>query len=166
MFHDEVVPTKEYCAWTWKLCWNYIKVWRLSIILKCGMCEHFREDMHHAVKNGEKTEYLKERTKLHYDMVEMQRRQYKINRDRSSHSPADFCCIIIDRFDHPAFGISHFMNTTKQIRGHSVKVKLVGVLKNGQANTLRIFKITELKRDRCQPNCWSGAQFLSGPVEA
>lgn len=83
------------------------------------------------------------RESLHKDMVSMERRQYNIKRDRDTLSHADLCSITIDGADQCAFGLPHFMTTTKQKLENSLKVKLVGLLEHGKPNTLRLFTMTE-----------------------
>lgn len=57
--------------------------------------------------------------------------------------PDQFCSIIIDGADQSAFGIPHFINHSKETRGHSLKVRLVGVLEHSIKNRLMLMALTE-----------------------
>lgn len=143
ILHDGVPPVKSYFAWTWKLCCANIKVRKLSRFSKCSICEELREAMHEAVTKGATTQDLKRQKKLHIEMVALERREYKMKRDRAILRPDDFCSIIVDGADQSAFGLPHFITTTKQVRGHAMKVKLVGLLEHGKPNKLRLLTMTE-----------------------
>jgi len=50
--------------------------------------------------------------------------------------------IIIDGADQSAFGLPHFVLSTKGERGNSLKVKMVGVMEHGAATRSSLFLMT------------------------
>ncbi len=51
--------------------------------------------------------------------------------------------MIVDGADQSAFGLPHFMIKKKDDRGHTLKVRLVGLLEHNQLNKLRLYTLTE-----------------------
>lgn len=58
--------------------------------------------------------------------------------------PSKYCSIIVDGDDQSEFCLPHFCTSTKDTLGHSLKVRLVGVLDHViSRNKLSLFTMTE-----------------------
>lgn len=136
-------PSPDYFFRTWKEHCHSIKVRKNSRFSKCDTCETLRASLRNAVLNRVSTMDLKERKSAHLRMVWQERLQYKKNRDRAILQPSQYMSMIIDGADQSAFGLPHFTVKTKNERGHSIKVKLVGVLQHGVQNHLRLYTLTD-----------------------
>lgn len=51
--------------------------------------------------------------------------------------------IIIDGADQAAFGLTHFLSTTKDVRGRAMKVRFIGVLEHAAPRRLQLYTMTE-----------------------
>ena len=80
---------------------------------------------------------------IHFKMIADERLEYKKKRDRAILDPSSVWSLIIDGADQTAFGLPHFSSHTKSERGHSLKVKLVGMLEHAIENKLRLLTMTE-----------------------
>lgn len=49
----------------------------------------------------------------------------------------------MDGADQSAFGLPHFVSSTKNEKGHSLKVRLIGLLDQEKPNRLCIYMMTE-----------------------
>lgn len=82
---------------------------------------------------------MKQLKRMHNKIVAMDRREYKMKRYLAILHLNAFCSIIIDGADKFVFGLLHFITSTKYVRNHAMKVKLVRVLEQGKDNTMRLF---------------------------
>ncbi len=146
LYTDSIkVPTKSYFHRTWKRhCWN-IKVRRLGRFAKCSICEKLRKGIHDATaKRDYKTlAILRQQKAEHNELIGRERREYKKKRDKARLQPTQYLSIIVDGADQSPFGLPHFMIKTKDDRGHTLKVRLIGLLEHNQQNRLRLFTLTE-----------------------
>ena len=81
--------------------------------------------------------------KIHYDHVATERKAYKMNKDNAKINPSEFMSIVMDGADQSAFGIPHCVTMTKDTKGHSIKVKLIGILEHGPENNASLYTMTE-----------------------
>ncbi len=141
----EKLPTRPYFYSSWKRCCDHIKVRKLGRFAKCAICEQLREARSKALIRNDLKELkqIQEQKKQHNEFIARERREYKKKRDMSKLHPSDYLSIIVDGADQSAFGLPHFMVKTKDDRGHSLKVRLIGLLGHYQENRLRLFTLTE-----------------------
>lgn len=143
LYPSSKAPTEDYFLRTWKFNCFHVKVRKNSRFTKCDTCEHFRMALHTAVVHRKPTDELKYQRKRHLDYIRRERLEYKKNRDRAILEPNSCISLIIDGADQSAFGLPHFTTKVKSERGHSLKVKLVGVLQHAIKNKLRLYTLTE-----------------------
>ncbi len=142
---DVKCPSKSYFYSTWKKDCRNIKVRKLGRFAKCSTCEQLRSSIHDAASRRDyKSLALYRRAKAeHNELIAKERREYKKKRDRAMLQPDQYLSVILDGADQSAFGLPHFMVKTKDDRGHSLKVRLIGLLEHNQKNKLRLFTLTE-----------------------
>ncbi len=142
---SEKCPSKSYFYSTWKRNCRSIKVRKLGRFAKCSTCERLRRAISDAVaKRDHKNLPILRRQKAdHNHLIAKERREYKKKRDKARLQPNNYLSIIVDGADQSAFGLPHFMIKTKDDRGHSLKVRLIGLLEHNQENKLRLFTLTE-----------------------
>ncbi len=138
-------PCKSYFYSTWKAQCRSIKVRKLGRFAKCTSCEQLRRGISDALarRDYNTVTLLRRRKAEHNDYIARERREYKKKRDKAKLQPDQFLSIIVDGADQSAFGLPHFMVKTKDDRGHSLKVRLIGLLEHNQENRLRLFTLTE-----------------------
>ncbi len=142
---DVKCPCKSYFYKTWKRHCRHIKVRKLGRFAKCTTCEQLRKSIHDAAARRDYKSLAVYRRKKaeHNELIAKERREYKKKRDKAKLQPDQFLSIIVDGADQSAFGLPHFMIKTKDDRGHSLKVRLIGLLEHNQQNQLRLFTLTE-----------------------
>lgn len=69
--------------------------------------------------------------------------EYKKKQDKAIISPTEYCSPLTDRRDKFAFGIPNFTTCTKEVCGHSLKVKPICALEHSKPNRLKLSMITE-----------------------
>ena len=79
----------------------------------------------------------------HYDLVAKERQAYKMNKDKSLLNPSEYMSIVVDGADQSAFGLPHFVNITKDTRGHALKIKLIGVMEHSATGRVGLYTMTE-----------------------
>lgn len=138
-------PGKSYFYRVWKRSCNTIKVRKLGRFAKCTLCEQLRKSIFGATakRDHKLLQLLRQKKREHLDHIARERREYKKKRDKAKLQPERFLSIIIDGADQSAFGIPHFIVKTKDDRGHTIKVRLIGLLEHNQQNRLRLFTLTE-----------------------
>lgn len=100
----------------------------------------------HLLKLGsmsKKTVEIRGRKEQHNKMVREERREYQKKSEMAILHPSDNYSIIVDGADQSAFGLLHFTFTTKETKGQSLGVKLIGVLEHGPCKRLNLFLMTE-----------------------
>ncbi len=142
---DVSLPSNSYFYRVWRQYARNIKVRKLGRFAKCTICEQLREGLAEATKNGDhkRQSLIKKMKTEHNEMVGRERREYKKKRDKARLQPTEYMSMIVDGADQSAFGLPHFMIKTKDDRGHTIKVRLVGLLEHNQVNKLRLFTLTE-----------------------
>ncbi len=135
--------SKYYFCWTWKHFCPKIKIRKLGRFTKCDECEASRAALENAVKHGLDTEPIRRRRKAHIEFVAKERLEYKKKRDRAIIDPTKYASIILDGADQSRFGLPHFTTSTKAERGHSIKIKLLGLLEHCRPNRLHLYTLTE-----------------------
>lgn len=141
--HNPNPPSSTYFFQVWNKFCAHVKVRKISRFAKCARCEQLRNALQEAVQKGMDTSSLKEQKRSHRLLIEMERREYKKKREQAMLHPDRYCSIIMDGADQSAFGLPHFMVKTKDVRGHSLKVKVVGVLDHGRPNRVTFLTMTE-----------------------
>lgn len=89
------------------------------------------------------TEKLRQRKKLHMEMVHAERREYQKKCDSASLYPQRYCSLIVDGADRSSFGLPHFLHNTKATTRHSLKGKVMGVLQHAAVKNLSLYTMTE-----------------------
>ena len=121
-------PTSSYFYATWKDCLSHIKIRRVHRFTLCGDCEAYKSAMRTGAKTGARLAQIMADKKAHYDLVATERQAYKMNQDNAKLNPSEYISVVIDGADQSAFGLPHFVTITKDTKGHSLKVKLIGLL--------------------------------------
>ena len=143
LYPDITPPQKPYFSRIWKLHCNNIKVRKSSRFTICETCDKLKRALHEAVKRKELTVDIKRQINDHRDFVKYERMAYYLKRDRARQQPDLFCSCIVDGADQSAHGLPHFTTSTKNQRGISMKVKLIGLLEHNIPNILNLFTMTE-----------------------
>ncbi len=137
------VPGQSYFHRVWKAECPHIKVRKATRFSKCEICESLRDEMKRRITTFQSTTELLVRKRAHYNMILAERLEYKRKRDIAIMDPKHAWSIIVDGADQTAFGLPHFVTSTKGQKGHSLKVKLVGVLEHAVENRLRLLTMSE-----------------------
>ena len=85
---------------------------------------------------------LRDRITDHLEMVRWERIEYKKHRDMAILHPEQYLSIIVDGADQSAFRLPRFAANTKGERGHSFKVRLIGVILHAVPNRLHLYTMT------------------------
>ncbi len=136
-------PRPSYFFWVWKHNCKHIKVRKASRFTICDECEEIRAGLRNAVINGKSTVALLARADAHRKFIGDERLEYQKKKDRAKLDPSEYCSIIVDGADQQAFGIPHFITKTKNQKGFSLKVNLIGLLEHGISNNLYLYTMTE-----------------------
>lgn len=142
---DKKCPSRSYFYRVWKRHCKTIKVRKLGRFAKCTICEQLRKPIHDAAsrRNYKNLALLRRQKVEHNELIAQERREYNKKRDKARLQPDQYLSNIVDGADQSAFGLPHFMVKTKDDRGHSLKVRLIGLLEHNQKNRLRLFTLTE-----------------------
>lgn len=143
LIHDVEPPSFEYFRQVWRKHSSNIKVRKVMRFSKCGRCEELRASIQHAITNRIDATELRRQKAVHREMIQKERREYKKKRDNAVVYPDRFCSIIVDGADQSAYGLPHFVVKSKDARGHSLKVKVVGVLEHGKPHRAHLMTLTE-----------------------
>ena len=143
LYNGNDPPKLHYFAAIWKQHCHHIKIRRVHRFAACSICEELKGDLRDAVSKGICTEDLKRQKRGHNDHILNERIHYQMKRDIAMAHPDRYCSIILDGADQSAFGLPHFVTETKSVRGHSMKVRLVGILEHCRINCLRLYTMTE-----------------------
>lgn len=136
-------PTMAYFYATWKDSVSHIKVRTVTRFAKCGICEAFKDEMKRAARSTTSMTQLQRDRKAHYDFIATERQAYKMNQDNAALNASQYMSIAIDGADQSAFGLPHFVTVTKDTRGHSIKVKLVGIVQHGRQKHISLYTMSE-----------------------
>lgn len=79
----------------------------------------------------------------HYKLMAAERSGYAERIDLTRKYPGRYLSIIVDGADQKGYGLPHFVFSTKDDKGHKMKVKCVGVLEHGSEKHLSLFVMTE-----------------------
>lgn len=143
LLHNEPPPVLAYFYATWKENADHIKIRKVTKFTKCATCESFKDAFEKAGKNVKRVGELQVARKAHYDHVACERQAYLMNQENAKLNPSDYMSIAIDGADQSAFGLPHFVTITKDTKGHSLKVKLIGVLEHGMEKRVALYTMTE-----------------------
>ena len=136
-------PSRQYFRRVWKNNCARFKVMRAQRFSTCEECDRIRTAIKQTIVQGKSTDTLKAQRKLHLDFIFRERMEYQTKKDRARLHSSDFCSIIVDGADQSAYGLPHFTTKPKSQRGHSMKVKLIGLLEHRVLNRLTLFTMTE-----------------------
>lgn len=143
LYDARPVPTQPYFLKTWRSLLDHIKVRRAHGFTVCDECEQLRKAHHDAIVKSLPTKHILEQKARHDAFISRERMAYTVKRDRARLEPSSYLSIIIDGADQSAFGLPHFVTSVKSARGHSLKVKLIGLLHHAIPNNLTLFTMTE-----------------------
>ncbi len=139
----EGLPSLAYFLRIWKSECRFIKIRKNNRFSKCEICEKLKDEMKRAITTFESTAPILLQKKAHYAMIAQERQEYKRKRDQAIMHPNEVLSFIIDGADQHAFGLPHFISHTKAERGHTLTIKLVGVLEHAVENKLRLLTMSE-----------------------
>ena len=142
LYPSQNVPSLSYFYSTWKTFCSHVKVRRVQRFTKCTECEYIRDSMAKFGSDPSKAEPLVSRRKTHIEMVARERREYQSKCEQAALFPSQFTSMIIDGADQSGYGLLHFTVNTKATNGHSLKVKLAGVLEHGVRKHLSLYTMT------------------------
>jgi len=136
-------PSYAYFLRVWRENYPHIKVRKVRRFTKCEECELLRSKLEKAGMSESKSAPILLKYKEHHKFIARERQEYCSNRLRAAHNPSLVCSMIIDGADQSAFGLPHFVIRTKAERGHSMKIKLIGLIDHGAINRSHLFLMTE-----------------------
>lgn len=91
--------------------------------LKCSVCEEIESACRKAFIKCTDTSRVKTKRTSHMEFVRRERLEYCEKRDRAWFNPGQYFSILIDGANQSSFGLPHFVSSTKDERGNSLKVK-------------------------------------------
>lgn len=136
-------PQLTYFYSVWKRYAGHIKVRTVTRFAKCTICESFKDEMQRAARTAKLVTKVQQDRQAHYDFIASERQAYKMNQDNAALNPSEYMSLAIDGADQSAFGLPHFVTVTKDTRGHSLKVKLIGILQHGTEKSVALYTMTE-----------------------
>jgi len=136
-------PSRSYFYKTWKLYVPNLKIRKVHRFTICHECESFRSALNRAGTDKRKSEDVLKAKRKHNEMVSRERQEYLRKCEQSILYPSQYMSLIVDGADQSSFGLPHFTFSTKNTKGHSLKVKLVGVLEHGSVKHLSLYTLTE-----------------------
>lgn len=139
----EEVCSKSYFYRMWKKDAGMIKARKAHGFTKCDLCEKYRVNMKKAKDNPSRADAVRAAMKKHIDAMANERSAYYVRRDSAKNEPHRFCSFIIDGADQKAYGLPHFVFSTKTDRGNKMKVKCVGVIEHKLQKRVSLFPMTE-----------------------
>ena len=143
LYPSNPAPKSTYFLRVWRTFLDHIKVRRTHGFTVCDECDQLRRALQNAITKSLPTKDIILRKNKHLDFINRERMMYTLRRDRARLDPSSFLSIIIDGADQSAFGLPHFTTSVKTARGHSLKVKLVGLLHHAVPNNLHLFTMTD-----------------------
>ena len=145
-FNDGCIPNRppsfSYFLTTWKEYLGSVKVRAIQRFTKCTECEMIRSELTTSVGNTRRTEELMLLRRNHIKFVTKERASYLSRMKRAQTAPKEVWSVVIDGADQSEFGLPHFTINTKDTRGESLKVKLIGLLDHGTDRALSLFTLT------------------------
>ena len=142
LYSNRNPPTLSYFYNTWNTFCANIKVRRVQRFTKCSECEYIRDKLEAIGTDIQRTAPLLERRQRHIEMVARERREYQKKCEEASLYPSRFTSLIVDGADQSGYGLPHFTVCTKATVGHSLKVRLIGVLEHGVRKHLSLYTLT------------------------
>ncbi len=136
-------PSNGYISSIWRSHCPHVKVRKKSRFTICSTCDEINTSLENALKNRSDTMNILTRKRDHMDYVNRERLEYRRKRNNAIREPSKYCSLIMDGADQSAYGLPHFTTTTKDVKGQSMKVRLIGVLQHASTNTLRLYTMTE-----------------------
>ena len=136
------VPSLNYFYAVWKEYCTKIKSHRYHGFTVCSRCEDLRSRMEENTGDVVALRALRQQRMSHLQMIAAERRGYTMRKELSSSSPTEYYSIIVDGADQTAYGLPHFVRSSKSDRGHKIKVRCVGILEHLQVNHLTLFTLT------------------------
>lgn len=139
----EEPPTNSYFLRIWKRNMSSVKARKTHSFTKCSVCERYRVQILECGSNENKKKEIKDALQAHVEIMRQERQAYYTRRDKAIQDPARYCSFIIDGADQTAYGLPHFVFSTKSDKGHKLKVKCVGVLEHLSPKKRFFFTMTE-----------------------
>lgn len=120
-----------------------VKVRKVHRFTKCTDCEQIRQLL--AAENIDKPRAaaIRRQHAGHIDMMQNERGGYRRRRDRARYNPDECMSVIIDGADQKAFDLPHFVHTWKDVTGHGMKVRLIGVKEHTTPDKIDLYLMTE-----------------------
>lgn len=140
---DEKVPTFSYFTAIWKSQCSWVKVRKWSRFNKCSTCEQITASLRNAVTKGLPTDDIMRGKALHIDFVSRERREYRRKTELATLHPSSYLSLVVDGADQTKFALPHFCTSVKYQQGHGIAVHLIGLLRHGAINKLRLFTMTD-----------------------
>lgn len=140
---EEEPPTHSYFLRIWKRNMSSIKARKTHSFTKCSVCERYRLQVLECGNDEKMKKVIKDALQVHVQVMRQERQAYYARRDKAVQDPARYCSFIIDGADQTAYGLPHFVFTTKSEKGHKLKVKCVGVLEHSNPRKRFFFTMTE-----------------------
>lgn len=136
-------PSQSYFLRIWKQRLPEIKIRKRTRFTICHECETIRSGLNSAGTNVARAAAFREKKTEHQKMIRRERQGYSRKCEEAKLYPEQFMSVIVDGADQSAFGLPHFTFSTKNTSGHSIKIKLVGVLEHGSSKSLSLYVMTE-----------------------
>lgn len=140
---NRTLENREAPSWSYwcEVCPD-IKTHRHHGFTVCDLCERIRTGFETA-ENEQVEFHLRKMMEDHYQFVEEERRDYERRRDLSKRFSTKYLSLIVDGADQKSYGLPHFVFSTKEDKGHKLKMNIVGVLEHGMRKHLTLYTLTE-----------------------
>lgn len=136
-------PSLSYFYDIWSQYRFNVKVRKHPRFTKCATCERIRNALSDAVMKNLPTDSIRHDQRQHIEFVAAERREYMKKIELATLRPGKYLSAVIDGADQHAFSLPHFVTTTKDQRGHGMRVHLVGVLQHAKEKVLRLYTMTD-----------------------
>lgn len=143
LYSHQTFVSQDYFRTVWRMHCPKLKVIKSSRFTTCDTCDQIRAGLRKKIICGHNTEDLKLQRIQHLTFVSNERMAYQQQKDRARLHGTKYCSIIVDGADQSAFGLPNFTTTPKSQKGHSLKVKLIGLLEHKPECQLFLYTMTQ-----------------------
>lgn len=123
-------PSLGYFLRMWGKYCSHIKVRKSRRFKECDICLQLRMEIGDAIKSGRSTDELKKQKQAHNDFIARERQYYTEKKHLACLKRSKYLSFAIDGADQSAFTLPHLLGSSKDDRGHGMKLHLIGLLQH------------------------------------
>lgn len=123
-------PGISYFRAMWKENCSHIKFRKTTRLSICPTCDHLRAVLAEcAIIHSNPSTFIQQRHS-HVAFISQERKAYQLKREESMQDGLRACSIIFDGADQSELGMPHFTTSTEDVRGQSLKARLIDILEH------------------------------------